>query len=52
MVEESKYCSEVIKTYFKKQLRLKDIKNSIKCWISDNDYVDNDVKVTDHCHIT
>ena len=26
--------------------------NSIKCCICDNDYVDNDVKVTGHCHIT
>ena len=25
--------------------------NSIKCWICDNDYVDNDVKVRDHWHI-
>ena len=25
-----------------------DFKNSTKCWISDNDYVDNDVKVRDH----
>ena len=23
-----------------------------KCWICDNDYVDNDVKVRDHFHIT
>ena len=23
-----------------------------KCWICDNDYVDKDVKVRDHCHIT
>ena len=29
-----------------------DFKNSIKCWICDNDYVDNDAKVKDHCHIT
>ena len=28
-----------------------DLKNSIKCWICDNDYIDNDVKVRDHCHI-
>ena len=26
--------------------------NSTKCWICDNDYVDNDVKVRDHYHIT
>ena len=29
-----------------------DFKNSTKCWICDNDYVGNDVKVRDHCHIT
>ena len=29
-----------------------DFKNSTKCWICDNDYVDNDDKVRDHCHIT
>ena len=29
-----------------------DFENSIKCWICDNDYIDNDVKVRDHCHIT
>ena len=28
-----------------------DFKNSTKCWICDNDYIDNDVKVRDHCHI-
>ena len=27
-------------------------KNCSKCWICDNDYVDNDVKVRDHCHTT
>ena len=26
-------------------------KNSTKCWICDNDYVGNGVKVRDHCHI-
>ena len=29
----------------------KNFKNSTKCWICHNDYVDNDVKVIDHCHI-
>ena len=29
-----------------------DFKNSTKCWIYDNAYVDGDVKVRDHCHIT
>ena len=27
-------------------------KNYTKCWICDNEYADNDVKVRDHCHIT
>ena len=26
--------------------------NNSKCWIYDNDYIDNDVKVRYHCHIT
>ena len=29
-----------------------DFKDSTKCWICDNDYIDNDVKVSDYCHIT
>ena len=29
-----------------------DFENSTKCWICDNGYVDNDVKVRDDCHIT
>ena len=28
-----------------------DFKSSTKCWICDNDYIDTDVKVRDHCHI-
>ena len=27
-------------------------KTSAKCWICENDYVDNDVKVRYYCHIT
>ena len=57
MIEESKYCSEVMKKHFNKELVMtkednEDFKNSTKCWICDNDYVDNDVKVRDNCHIT
>ena len=29
-----------------------DFENSIKCWICDNNYIDTDVKLRDHCHIT
>ena len=56
MVEESKYCSDVMKNSFTKELVMakednEDFENSTKCWICDNDYIDNDVKVRDHCHI-
>ena len=29
-----------------------DFRNSTKCWIGDNNYVHNYVKVRDHCHTT
>ena len=29
-----------------------DFENCTKCWICDNDYIEGDVKVNDHCHIT
>ena len=51
---ESKYCSEVMKKHFSKELVMtkednEDFQISTKCWICGNDYVDNDVKVRDHC---
>ena len=57
MIEESEYCSERKKKHFNKKLVVtkedsEDFVNSIKCWGYDHDYVDNDVKVRDHCHIT
>ena len=57
MTEKSKYCSDVMRKYFNKELVMtkegnEDFKNSTKCWICDNDYIDKDVKVRDHCHIT
>ena len=57
MIEESKYCSDVMEKYFNEELMMtkednEDFKNSTKCWICDNDYADNDVKQRDHCHIT
>ena len=39
MIIERKYCNDVKKKLF-------------NCWIYDNDYIDGDVKVRDHCHIT
>ena len=46
-----------MKTHFNTELVMtkednEDFKNSIKCWIGDNDYVDNDIKTRDLCHIT
>ena len=54
---DDKYCNDVMNKYFNKELVMtqednENFKNSTKCWICDNDYIDADVKVTDHCHIT
>ena len=29
-----------------------DVKNSTKCWICENDYVDNDFRLRDHYHMS
>ena len=57
MVEESKYCSDVLKNHFNKELVMikKDVvkfENSTKYWNCDNVYVDRDVKARDYFHIT
>ena len=49
--------SDVMKKHFNKELVMSDkdnekFENSTKCWICDNAYVDGDVKVRNHCHIT
>ena len=52
-----------MKKYFNKELamtkkgnfikcELKRKENLTKCWFCDNDYIDNEVKLRDHCHIT
>ena len=46
-----------MKKHFNKELVItkkdnEDFKNSTKCWICDNGYVDHDVKLRDHYHIT
>ena len=46
-----------MKKHFSKELvktkkDSKDLKNSTNCWICDDDYVENNVKVRNHCHIT
>ena len=56
MIEEIKYCSDVIKRINKELVMTKkdneDLKDYTTCCICDNDYVGNDVKVRDHYHIT
>ena len=47
----------MIKKHFSKEPVMKkegneDLKNSIKCWICDNGYIDTDDKVRDNCLIT
>ena len=46
-----------MKKHFNKELVMtkedsEDFENSTKCWICDNDCIDNNVKVRDHFHIT
>ena len=57
MTEEIKYSSDVMKKHFNKEFVMtiednKDFENSTKCWICENGYIDNHVKVRNHCHIT
>ena len=57
MFEESKYCSDVVKKHFNKELVTakgdnENFQNSNKCWICDNDYINIKVKISDHCHMT
>ena len=57
MIEESKYCSDVMEKYLDKELVMtkkdnEDFENSTKYWICDNDYIDNYVKVRDYSYIT
>ena len=56
MVEKSKYSSDVMKKHFNKDPVMtkeenENVKNSTKCWICENDFIGNDIKVRDHCHI-
>ena len=57
LIKESKYCSDVTKRLFNRELVMtnednEDFKNSTICWICDNYYIDSDDEVRDHCHIT
>ena len=55
VIEESKPCSDVMKKHFNKELVMTKtdvfgFENSTKCCNCDNVYVDDHVKVRDHCH--
>ena len=57
MIEEGKFCSDIMRRHFNKEIVLtekdnENFKNSTKCWICDHVYVKGNVKVRDHCHIT
>ena len=57
MIDKNKYCSDVMKNHFHKELVMtekdyEDFESFTKYWIYDNDYNDGDIKVRDHCHIT
>ena len=50
MIKEGRYCSDVIKKHFKKELAITkedngDFENSTKCWICDNSFIDDNDKV-------
>ena len=57
MLHEVRWCKETIRRHFNKPLKMTDedelnFKKSTKCHICDKKYTNEDVKVTDHCHIT
>ena len=57
MLDEVKYCKNVIKKEFNKPLRMtKDdeekFKKAKECHICNKKYTDKDIQVRDHCHIT
>ena len=56
MIEKSKYCTDIIKKHFNKELVKtkeddEDFENSTKCLICANVYIGGDIKVRNHCHI-
>ena len=57
MIKGSKFCTDIMRKHFNKELVMtkeddEDFESSTKCWIFDNAFVDDDIKVRDHCHIT
>ena len=57
MLEEVKYCKNIMKKEFNKPLMMTDndelsFKLEQKCYICEESYKDKDIRVRDHCHIT
>ncbi|KAL9959301.1 hypothetical protein ACROYT_G032614 [Oculina patagonica] len=57
MLEEVKYCKKVMKTSFKKPLKMTQddeyaFQQAKACHICDKAYTEKDIRVRDHCHIT
>ena len=57
MVEESKYCSGMMKKHFNKEVVVTredygNFDSSTKCWICDNTFAEGNVKVRGHCQVT
>ena len=57
MLDEVKYCKNIIKKEFNKPLRMtkedeEKFQKSDKCHICSKKFTDKDIKVRDHCHIT
>ena len=59
MIEGSRYCGDVRKKHFNKEFvmtkeGIEDFENYMLaiCWICDNNYIDTDVEVRDHCYVT
>ena len=52
MIRESKYCSHAMEELVMTNEDNENSMNSSKCWIYNNDYIDNGIKVRDLCQIT
>ena len=57
MLEEVNWCKSTMKKHFNKPLKMTkenetDFQKAAKCHICDKPYMDKDIRVRDHCHIT
>lgn len=57
MLEEVNYCKKIIKNNFNKPLKMtnedeENFQKADKCYICGKKYVDKDIRVRDHCHVT